>query len=84
VIVKQSVAFYVICSLSAMEIFGKRIKELREEKCLGQKELAQILNTSKQNISRWEKGYFEPDQKTIVLIAKFFDISTDYLFGLEN
>ncbi|MCL2751202.1 MAG: helix-turn-helix domain-containing protein [Firmicutes bacterium] len=67
-----------------MELFGKRIKELREEKGLGQKELAAVLGTSKQNISRWEKGYFEPDQKTTVSLARFFAVSTDYLFGLED
>jgi transcriptional regulator with XRE-family HTH domain len=67
-----------------MEIFGKRIKELRQERNLGQKELARILSTSKQNLSRWEKGYFEPDQETTVRLARFFDVTTDYLFGLEN
>ncbi|GHW02802.1 hypothetical protein AGMMS50249_5880 [candidate division SR1 bacterium] len=67
-----------------MEIFGLRLKELRQEKRLGQKELAQILTTSKQNISRWEKGYFEPDQAMTVRLARFFEISTDYLLGLEN
>ncbi|GHV03744.1 hypothetical protein FACS1894211_16520 [Clostridia bacterium] len=61
-----------------------RIKDLRQERNLGQKELAQVLNTSKQNISRWENGYFEPDQETTVRLALFFDVTTDYLFGLEN
>ena len=67
-----------------MEIFGERIKDLRMEKGLGQKDLAKILNTSKQNLSRWEKGYYEPDQTTVVLLARFFGVTTDYLLGLEN
>ena len=67
-----------------MKLFGIRLKELRQEKGLGQKELAKVINTSKQNISRWEKGYFEPDQEITVRLAQFFDVSTDYLLGLEN
>jgi len=67
-----------------MGIFGKRVRELREEKGLGQKELAQILGTSKQNVSRWEKGYFEPSQETIIKMARFFAVSVDFLFGLED
>ena len=67
-----------------MEIFGKRLRELRIERKLGQMDLAKVLGTSPQNISRWEKGYFEPDQNTLVALALYFKVSTDYLLGVED
>ena len=67
-----------------MIAFGKRLKELREESGMGQKELAHLLNTSKQNISRWENGYYEPDQETMIKLAKFFSVSLDYLMGIKD
>ncbi|MDE6947200.1 MAG: helix-turn-helix domain-containing protein, partial [Anaeroplasmataceae bacterium] len=35
-------------------------------------------------LQRWEKGQFEPDQKTTIIIADFFNVSIDYLFGRED
>ncbi len=67
-----------------MEIFGQRLKELREEKGLSQRQFAKIIGTSQPNLQRWEKGQFEPDQKTTVAIAEFFGVTTDFLLGLEN
>lgn len=67
-----------------MEIFGQRLKELREENGLSQRQLAAIIRTSQPNLQRWEKGQFEPDQKTTIIIADFFNVSIDYLFGRED
>lgn len=67
-----------------MEIFGQRLKELREENGLSQRQLAAIIGTSQPNLQRWEKGQFEPDQKTTIIIADFFNVSIDYLFGRED
>jgi len=67
-----------------MEIFGKRIRELRKENGLKQQDIANILGTTKQNVSRWEIDFCEPDQATMVKLARFFGVSADYLLGLEN
>jgi len=83
VTVKHFVTFYVILFLQ-MEIFGKQLKALREERKMSQSELAEVLCTSKQNISRWEKGYFEPSQEATLMLARFFDVTIDYLFGVEE
>jgi transcriptional regulator with XRE-family HTH domain len=64
--------------------FGKILKELRTAKGITQEQLANVLRSSKQNVSRWEKGYFEPDQKTTIMIADYFDVSIDYLFGRSD
>lgn len=63
---------------------GVIIKELRIEKDLQQKELAQVCNTTQDTISLWELGKRKPDADMIILLCKFFDVSADYLLGLED
>jgi transcriptional regulator with XRE-family HTH domain len=64
-----------------MEIFCKRIKELRIESGLTQKELAKKLNTTNSAVCDWEKGRTQPDLQMLKNIATLFDVSTDYLLG---
>ena len=59
--------------------FGKRLKELRIEKKLSQRELGDFFGVCNQTISFWESGSREPDLDTLVKIAKFFDVSVDFL-----
>ncbi len=49
-----------------------KIKELREEYGLTQKELAQKLSNVQRNVSNWENGASEPDCETILKIAELF------------
>jgi len=65
-------------------IFCERLKELRNEKNVGQIELAKSLNVSKGIVSLWENGLREPKLSNLILLAKYFDVSIDYLAGLEN
>ena len=65
-----------------MEILGKRLKELREQKGLTQKELAQTLGlSSKSTITNYEQDDRDPDYETLIKIANYFEISVDYLLG---
>lgn len=61
-----------------------KIKELREEYQMTQKELAAKLDNVQRNVSNWENGVSEPDCETILKIAELFDISIDELFGREE
>ncbi len=61
-----------------------RLKTLRIEKQLSQKQLADELNTTNSSICDWECGRAEPDIDTLINIAKFFEVSVDYLLGLED
>jgi transcriptional regulator with XRE-family HTH domain len=66
-----------------METIGNRIKYLRQEKKLGQIELAHQLGVGKSIISLWERDECEPTASKIVALAKFFNVSADYILGLE-
>lgn len=59
-----------------------RLKELRQERGLNQKQLALEIKTTQRNISNWENGNSEPDIQMILRMAKFFEVSVDYL--LDN
>lgn len=65
-------------------IFGERLKELRLENGIGQVKLAEDLNVSKGIISLWENGLREPKLSNLVSLAQYFQVSIDYLAGLED
>ena len=67
-----------------METIGTKIKNLRIEKKLTQKELAEKLNIGQSSICEWEKNNYEPTASAIKQLAIFFNISADYLLGLED
>jgi len=67
-----------------MDTFGERLRYLRRERNLGQVQLAKQLDVGKSIISSWELGICEPTLSKLITIAKFFDVSIDYLAGLED
>ena len=67
-----------------MNIFKENLKNLRIDAKLGQVELAKKLQVSKGIISLWENGLREPNMSSLIAIATFFNVSIDYLVGLEQ
>lgn len=63
-------------------LFKNNLKELRLEKNLGQIELAKAIGVSKGVISLWENGLREPNMHSLIILAKFFNITIDELVGL--
>lgn len=61
-----------------------RIKEQRKEKGLTQKQLAQLVNKSETGVASWEQGLSEPCVNDIRLLCKIFEVTADYLLGLED
>lgn len=61
-----------------------RLKQLRVERQLSQEGLALRLNISQSTISAYEIGDRTPDLKTLIVIARFFGVSLDYLVGLSD
>ena len=66
-----------------MNSFGEKLKALRTEKGLGQVQLAKELKVSKSVISLWETGGSEPTLSNLAKIAAYFNVSIDYLAGIE-
>lgn len=66
------------------KIFGERLKELRNERELGQNALAEQLHLSNASISYWETGKQIPSAEVIFKLAVFFNVSSDYLLGVTN
>lgn len=64
--------------------FPIRLKELRLQAKLTQKEMANILNMKQQSYLRYELGTGEPNLSTLRNIAIYFEVSTDYLLGLKD
>jgi repressor LexA len=61
-----------------------RIRILRMRNNLKQEELSKIINVSQASLSGYESGKYEPDNKTIVNLAVYFDVTTDYLLGNDH
>lgn len=66
------------------ETFGERLRNLRKEKGIGQVELAKQIGVGKSVVSLWEINRCEPTLGKLISLAKFFDVSIDYLAGLEK
>ena len=65
-------------------VLGQRLKELREEQRLTQKQVAQALNLHTVTYLHYEKGQREPPLSVLADMALFFDVSVDYLLGLTD
>lgn len=63
---------------------GEIIKSLRKENNMTQSELASLLFTSQDTISLWERNKSLPDVKSVINLAHIFNVSTDYILGIEN
>lgn len=61
-----------------------RLKDLREDEDLVQKEIAEILKTTQRQYSRWERGDSEIPFHHVITLARFYRCSIDYIAGLTN
>lgn len=67
-----------------MSEFPNRLRKLRDRKQMNRKALGECLGLSKNIVGMYERGEKEPSLATLVKIADFFDVSTDYLLGRKN
>lgn len=67
-----------------MNDFIERLKELRIEHGLTQTQLAKETGISQAGIAKWETGDRTPSMECIIILAKYFGCTTDYLLGLED
>lgn len=64
-----------------MNIFSERLKQLRSEKQILQKDIAKYLEVTVRTYQYYESGELEPDLEKLVKLADLFNVSTDYLLG---
>lgn len=62
----------------------RRLKDLREDRDLKQRELAAFLNCSQQVYSNYELGQRDLPTDVLIRLADFYEVSTDYLLGLTS
>ncbi len=61
-----------------------KIRELREDNNLTQKQIAKILNTTQQTYSRYESGEITIDIYSLIKLSDYYNTSIDYIVGLTN
>lgn len=65
--------------------FGERLRYLREERELRQQDVAKGVHVSVRMLGYYESDeHFPRDADMVIALAKFFNVSLDYLFGLSN
>ena len=62
----------------------RRIRDLREDNDLTQKEMAQILHCSQQVYSNYELGQRDIPTAILIALAKYYNTTTDYILGLSD
>ena len=67
-----------------MKKFAERLKELRTERNLTILALSKELKIGVASICRWENGQSDVKSEQLIVIAKFFGVTVDYILGLEN
>lgn len=67
-----------------MSSLKNRLKELRKEKGITQKELANYLKVSRSTVAGYETDKRKPEYETLQKIADYFNVSVDYLLGSTN
>lgn len=73
-----------MCYYYIMEKFVERLKYLRLEKGVSQAQLAIDTGLTISAISKWENGKRIPSALAIIILAKYFNVTTDYLLGVAD
>ncbi len=64
--------------------YYQRLKDLREDKDMNQTQVAKLLNTKQKQYSRWETGEYQIPFDKVIELAKFYNVTIDYIANLTN
>ncbi len=67
-----------------MKPYYERIRDLREDRDLTQKEIAELLGTTQQVYSRYENGTNEMPIRHLITLCRYFNVSADTVLGLQH
>ena len=75
---------HFFCYNESMNGFGKKLRELREERGLSQMELSEKVDITQSSLARYELEKTEPKLSDIKKLCAFFKVSADYVLGLTD
>ena len=61
-----------------------RLRELRDRENISQNALANTLGITRASVNAWELGISAPNAQSLVMLSKYFNVSVDYLLGLND
>ncbi len=64
--------------------FGEKLQLLRKEKSISQEQFAEVMNVSRQAVSKWELNQSYPETDKIIDVSNYFEVSLDYLMNDEK
>lgn len=64
--------------------FREKLQNLRKSQGMSQEKLAELLNVSRQAVSKWESGQGYPETEKLIKISEMFNVSLDYLLKTEE
>ena len=67
-----------------MNTLGEKIKYLRKQKGITQEKFAELINSTRPAVAKWETNAAYPPPEMIKSMAEFFDVSADFLLGISN
>lgn len=67
-----------------MSVFGDRLGELMNERAVTDKEVGVKTGLSRSNIGIWRRGEAMPNSQKLIVLCRYFDVSSDWLLGLSN
>ena len=82
--IKSIANFQTKCYNVDMKIFSERLLELRKERGLSQATIARDLSVSLGIVCYWERNKSDPTASNIAKLARYFNVTSDYLLGLAE
>lgn len=64
--------------------YAQKLKEIREDRDLTQADIARILNTTQQQVYKYESGINEMTVSRLAALCQFYGVSADYILGLPK
>lgn len=66
---------------SKLEVFAARLRALRKEKNMTQRQMGDLMGITERNYQRWESGEVNASGTALIFLGDYFGVSTDYLLG---
>lgn len=70
--------------MDRMPVYAVRLRRLREQKKMKRRVASELCGLSKNMMKRYENGEVEPRASSLILLADFYDVSVDYILGVED